>query len=286
MKEVKQWLSDAGPQAAQGTDPWGERAWPPWARSVHPREGPGHTPLGFLSWQETSDFRESKKANAGGPETQRGGKSTDTQSRDLQGSPSSPLLVLTCAPAVQRRTPPRPALGGGRGRQCTPRSPVRPQRACVLPCPNRPWDPQATCIRKGEAMPWGERKGCQAEGWMHMRGKEAPQEGKHVGRCKRRLFLILRIPLKQKLGLPWCSVVKKPPADAGDMGLMPDPGRSYMPWSHWDHVQQLLSLCSGAWVLQLLSPCTATTEARTPQSLRSIIREATSTRSLRTKTGE
>ena len=28
------------------------------------------------------------------------------------------------------------------------------------------------------------------------------------------------------------AVVKKPPANAGDMGLSPGPGRSHMPWSN------------------------------------------------------
>ena len=33
-------------------------------------------------------------------------------------------------------------------------------------------------------------------------------------------------------GFPGSSVVKNPPANAGDTGLIPDPGRSHMPWKN------------------------------------------------------
>ena len=33
-------------------------------------------------------------------------------------------------------------------------------------------------------------------------------------------------------GFPSGSVVKNPPANAGDRGSIPDPGRSHMPWSN------------------------------------------------------
>ena len=62
-------------------------------------------------------------------------------------------------------------------------------------------------------------------------------------------------------GFPHGSVVKRPPANAGDVGLIPDPGGSHMPQSNSAHVPQLFSLCSGArscsyWahVLQMLKP--------------------------------
>ena len=32
--------------------------------------------------------------------------------------------------------------------------------------------------------------------------------------------------------LPGGAVVKNPPANAGDMGSIPGPGRSHMPWSN------------------------------------------------------
>ena len=33
-------------------------------------------------------------------------------------------------------------------------------------------------------------------------------------------------------GFPGGAVVKNPPANAGDTGLSPGPGRSHMPWSN------------------------------------------------------
>ena len=65
-------------------------------------------------------------------------------------------------------------------------------------------------------------------------------------------------------GFPGGAVVKNPPANSGDMGLSPGPGRSCMPWSGWARVQQLLSLHSRALEPQLLIPCATTTEARAP----------------------
>ena len=56
-------------------------------------------------------------------------------------------------------------------------------------------------------------------------------------------------------------MVENPPANAGDTGSIPGPGRSHMPRSNKAHAPQLLSLCSGAREPQLLSPRAATTEA-------------------------
>ena len=53
---------------------------------------------------------------------------------------------------------------------------------------------------------------------------------------------------------PGSSVVKNPPANAGDMGLIPDPGRSHMSLNNSAHVPQLLGLCSRPPEPQLLSP--------------------------------
>ena len=47
-------------------------------------------------------------------------------------------------------------------------------------------------------------------------------------------------------------VVKNMPANAGDTDLIPDLGRSHVPWNNWAHAPQVLSLCSRAHVLQLL----------------------------------
>ena len=50
------------------------------------------------------------------------------------------------------------------------------------------------------------------------------------------------------------SVVKNPPANAGDKGLIPGPCRSHISRSNSTHSPRLLSLCSNAQELQLLSP--------------------------------
>ena len=55
-------------------------------------------------------------------------------------------------------------------------------------------------------------------------------------------------------GFPGGSVVKNSPANAEDMGLSPGPGGSHMLQSSWARAPQLLSLCSGARVPQLLKP--------------------------------
>ena len=61
-------------------------------------------------------------------------------------------------------------------------------------------------------------------------------------------------------------MVKNPPANAGDTGSSPGPGRSHMLWSNEARVPQLLSLSSRACEPQLLSPCATTTEARVPKA--------------------
>ena len=43
------------------------------------------------------------------------------------------------------------------------------------------------------------------------------------------LIQIILILLKSVQGLPWGPVAKNPPANAGDMGLIPAPERSHMP---------------------------------------------------------
>ena len=65
---------------------------------------------------------------------------------------------------------------------------------------------------------------------------------------------------------PGGAVVENPPANAGDMGLSPGLGGSYMPRSDWACVPRLLSLCSGAREPQLLSLRAATAEARAPRA--------------------
>ena len=53
---------------------------------------------------------------------------------------------------------------------------------------------------------------------------------------------------------PGGAVVKNPPANAGDTGSSPGPGRFHMPRSNWARAPQLLSLCSRAHAPQLLKP--------------------------------
>ena len=49
-------------------------------------------------------------------------------------------------------------------------------------------------------------------------------------------------------------MVKNLPANAGDVGLIPDPGRSHVLRSNKTYTPQLLNLCSRAQELQLLKP--------------------------------
>ena len=56
-------------------------------------------------------------------------------------------------------------------------------------------------------------------------------------------------------------MVKNLPASAGDMGSVPDLGRSHVPRSNEIQASQLLSLCSRAQEPPLLSPLAATAES-------------------------
>ena len=52
--------------------------------------------------------------------------------------------------------------------------------------------------------------------------------------------------VKERWGdFPGGPVVKNLPANAGDMGLIPSPGRFHMPWGNSAHVPQVLKpMCS------------------------------------------
>ena len=65
---------------------------------------------------------------------------------------------------------------------------------------------------------------------------------------------------------PGGTVVKNPPANVGDTGSSPGPGRFHMPQSKEACVPQLLSLHSRAHEPQLLSPRATTAEACTPKA--------------------
>ena len=58
----------------------------------------------------------------------------------------------------------------------------------------------------------------------------------------------------KRWGFPGGAVVKNPPANAGDTGSIPGPGRSHMPRSNWARAPQLLSLPSRTREPQLLKP--------------------------------
>ena len=60
------------------------------------------------------------------------------------------------------------------------------------------------------------------------------------------------------------SVVKNLPVNTEDAGLIPGLGRFHVPLSNKACVPQLLSLCSRAWELQLLSSRAAAIEAHVP----------------------
>ena len=62
------------------------------------------------------------------------------------------------------------------------------------------------------------------------------------------------------MGFLFGSVVKTPPASAGDVGSIPDPGRSHLLQSNEAHMPQLLSLGSRAGEPQLLSSCATAAE--------------------------
>jgi len=61
-------------------------------------------------------------------------------------------------------------------------------------------------------------------------------------------------------GFPGGTVDRNPPANAEDMGLIPDPGRFHKPRSNWAHMPQLLKPTP-------LSPCSPTREATGMRSL-------------------
>ena len=80
------------------------------------------------------------------------------------------------------------------------------------------------------------------------------------------MFSGSHIQKSKKRNLPGGSVVKNPPANAGDTGSTPGPGRSHMSRSIEASVPQQLSLCSRARESQLLSRCPTTAEARVPRA--------------------
>ena len=103
----------------------------------------------------------------------------------------------------------------------------------------------------------GQGKGA---GLLQMQGKprKAYEEQSDVSG-----FMLLKDPW----GFPGGAVVQNLPANAGDTGSIPGPGRSHMLQSNKARVPLLrLSLCSRACKPQLLSLRAATTEACVPRA--------------------
>ena len=74
---------------------------------------------------------------------------------------------------------------------------------------------------------------------------------------RKQVFPFSPVDKKFVWGLPGGSVVKRPPANAGDAGLTPGPERFHLPQGNEAHAPQLLSLCPGAREQQLLKPACA-----------------------------
>ena len=68
------------------------------------------------------------------------------------------------------------------------------------------------------------------------------------------------------MGFPGGAVVENLPANAGNTGSSPGPGRFHMTRSNEAHAPQQLSLGSRAHEPQLLSPWATTTEACSPRA--------------------
>ena len=101
-------------------------------------------------------------------------------------------------------------------------------------------------------------------GDKHRRRQEICSTG-HLKMCvERKEFQ----PFKNKWvgGFPGGTVVKNLPANAGDTGLIPVPGRSHIPRINEARVPQLLSLGSRACEQQLLRLHAASTEACVPRA--------------------
>ena len=74
------------------------------------------------------------------------------------------------------------------------------------------------------------------------------------------------LKLSNDQDFPGGAVVKNPPANAGDTGSSPGPGRSHIPRSNWARAPQLLSLHSRAREPQLLRPRATTTKDCVPRA--------------------
>ena len=62
--------------------------------------------------------------------------------------------------------------------------------------------------------------------------------------CSQKIIIMIIFKKLVVWGFPGGSVLKNPPANAGEMGSIPDLGRSHVPWNH-TRGPQPLSPCSG-----------------------------------------
>ena len=78
-----------------------------------------------------------------------------------------------------------------------------------------------------------------------------------VKRVSKKLTFLYKIDFETSTGgwgFPGGAVVKNPPCNAGDTGLIPGSGRSHEPWDTKPNAPQLWSLCSKVCTLQPLIP--------------------------------
>ena len=150
------------------------------------------------------------------------------------------------------------SLRGLSGQLVLPASPAG-KRPLPTPCKRRPrGEKQQHC----PSLPPGvvsQRPAGRMSSPSHYGNKEAPSpywmsvetEFNRDSHLRRTMWVFSPIKL---LGFFGGSVVKNLPAGVGDVGSIPDPGRSPMPWSNQAHAPQLLSLCSRAWESQRRRP--------------------------------
>ena len=79
--------------------------------------------------------------------------------------------------------------------------------------------------------------------WCHKMPYDAKKE-KKVAKMRKSEGQCLKPFIKLVTGFPGGAVVKNPPANAGDTGSSPGPGRSHMLRSNQARAPQLLSPCA------------------------------------------
>ena len=67
--------------------------------------------------------------------------------------------------------------------------------------------------------------------WAHPKPNQGGAESRLGLKYLLRKKVLYSACKENMLGFPGGAVVENPPANAGDKGSIPDPGRSHMPWS-------------------------------------------------------